>query len=106
MAKITALAENISNASAVAQTAIDLGNKTPYLPNRKVLAKIVVSPDATAAATIKIQGSDDNSNWNDLLTATALGGKQGMVQAYRYMRANQTVAGTAGTYSAYIEAGV
>lgn len=102
--KIVMLAQAVSNAAVAAQTAVDNGNKTPFLPGRQVEAFIEISPDATAAATIKIQGSDDNSAWTDLLTSTALAGKKGMVTAYRYMRANETVAGTAGTYNAGIRA--
>lgn len=102
--KIQMLAEAVSNAAVAAQTSVDLGNKTPFLPGRKVEAFIDVSSDASAAATIKIQGSDDNSTWVDLLTSTALAGKRAMVTAYRYMRANETVAGTAGTYNAGLRA--
>lgn len=102
--KISMLAQAVSNASVAAQTGVDFGNKTPFLTGRQVEAFIDVSSDATAAATIKIQGSDDNSTWVDLLTSTALAGKRGMVQMYRYMRANQTVAGTAGTYNAGLRA--
>lgn len=101
--KATMLAEAVSNAAVAAQTAVTLGT-TPFLPGRKVEAFIEISPDATAAGTIKIQGSDDNSSWNDLLTASALAGKRGMVQAYKYMRANMTAAGTAGTFNAGIRA--
>lgn len=102
--KIQALAEAVSNAAVANQTAVDLGNKTPFLPGRKYVAEIVISPDATATGTIKIQGSDDNVTFVDLLTSTALAGKRGMVTGYRYMRAGMTVGGTAGTYSAFLKA--
>lgn len=102
--KIQALAEAVSNAAVAAQTAADLGNKTPFLPGRKYKAVVSLSPDATAAGTIKIQGSDDNASWTDLMTCSALAGKQALVTGYRYMRSNMTAAGTAGTYNAYLVA--
>lgn len=103
--KTQSLADSVSNAAVAAQTAVDLGQKTPFLPGRKYVAKVRISADATAAGTIKVQGSNDNFTTTvDLLTSTTLAGKQGMVTGYRYMRANMTVAGTAGTYSVDLEA--
>jgi hypothetical protein len=102
--KVQMLAEAVSNAAVAAQSSVDLDNKTPFLPGRKVEAFIERSPDATASGTIVIQGSDDDSTWTTVLTSSALAGKRAMVDAYRYMRANMTVAGTAGTYNAGIRA--
>lgn len=104
MAKITNLASAVALTGTVAQTGVDNGNKTPFLPNRKIRARVEISADATGAPTIKVQGSDDNSTWVDLATFAGLASNEQMVTAYRYMRANQTVAGGAGTYNAFIEA--
>lgn len=104
--KVQTLATAVSNTAVANQTAVDLGNKTPFLPGRKVLAIISPSSDVTAAATAKVQGSDDNVTFVDLLTNTTMLPKSGMVSAYRYMRGAVTVAGTGGTLDFSIEAGL
>lgn len=99
--KTQSLGEAVSLGSVANQTAVDLGNKTPFFPGRKVRARISYASDATAAGTSKIQGSDDNVTFTDLLTSTSLSPKEAMVTCYRYMRFAVTVAGT-GAASAHI----
>lgn len=104
--KVEVLAHNVSAAAVAAQTAVDLENKTPFLPGRKVVARIAFSADVSGAPVVKVQGSDDNSSFTDLLTSAGLVEKVGMVTAYRYMRANVTTAGGAGTTTVTLEASV
>lgn len=103
---VQALATNVDATAVAAAASVDLENKTPFLPGRKVKARIGFSADVAGAPVVKIQGSDDDSAWTDLLTSTGLIEKEGMVTAYRYMRSNVTTgATTTGTYSATVEAG-
>lgn len=101
--KMAILAENIAATGTATQTAIGL-NATPFLSGRDVVAR-VISNGLTGTPTILIQGSDDNSTWTTLATHTALYDKEYNIKAARYMRANVTVAGSAGTYNVYIDNG-
>lgn len=102
-----ALAENVAADAVAAQAWVALST-TPFYPNRGCVGVICVSSDMAAAATIKIQSSpDDGTTVNDQLTQASLVTKMGSIGTDGYMRANCTVAGTAGSkYSAYLLQGV
>jgi hypothetical protein len=102
--KVQSLGEAVNLASVANQTAVNFGLKTPFLAGRKVLATIDYAPDATAAGTSKIQGSEDGTTYVDLLTSTTLSPKKAMVTCYQYMRYAVTIAGT-GAASAHLESG-
>lgn len=95
---VTALGEGLN--SVAAATAVEQ-DTTPAMQNHNVIVEII--PDASFAGTAKVQGSDDNSTWVDLLTVTNTAGRKASVRNRRYMRANVT-ARTAGTVSAYLTA--
>ncbi|HVC17701.1 MAG TPA: hypothetical protein VNE18_10410 [Rhodanobacter sp.] len=93
---------------AAAVAAVEL-TATPFYPGRQVVGVITLSSDtAGAAGVIKIQSSPDNATWTDQLVAAAgpHGDTIGNVATDTYMRANQTVAYTAGKFSAYLLGGV
>lgn len=100
--KTLILAEGVTSAAA-AQAAVE-PLATPFLAGRDVVAEILPQ-GVTGTPTFKIQGSDDNTTWVDLLTSTSLGAKKGNVILRRYMRFNTTVAGTGGAVSAYCHNG-
>lgn len=85
--------------AAVAVGASNEMNTTPTMEKHNVIGEIV--PDAAFAGTAKIQGSDDNVTFVDLLTITDTAGKKAGFLTKRYMRVNVT-ARTAGTCSAYL----
>lgn len=101
--KTLILAEGVSASAAAAQAAVE-PLATPFLAGRDVVAEILPQ-DVTGTPTFKIQGSDDNSVWVDLLTSTSLAPKKGNIKLRPYMRFNVTAAGTAGNVSAYCENG-
>ena len=94
------LGEAIVATGTVAQTAVNT-NVTPFLSGRDVVGYINMNA-VTGTPSVSIQGSDDNSVWTTLLTNATLTDRQGNFLAKQFMRVNQTVAGTAGTYSAYL----
>lgn len=101
--KTLVLGENVAATGVAAQSAVQ-PLATPFLAGRDVVAKIVLNA-VTGTPTVKIQGSDDNSVWVDLLNNTSLMSKEGNIKMRPYMRLNVTVAGGAGTVSAYLENG-
>lgn len=105
-----ALAENASAAAAAAVAGV-LFTKTPFLRD-KPFNVLLVAQGITGTPTVKIQGSDDPdtiadgaATWVDLGTwSPGAGGSTKLLTgmtAKRRIRANVTVAGTAGTVSAY-----
>lgn len=94
------LGEAIVATGTVAQTAVNT-NVTPFLSGRDVVGYINMNA-VTGTPSVSIQGSDDNSVWTTLLTNATLTDRQGNFLAKQFMRVNQTAAGTAGTYSAYL----
>lgn len=103
MAKVVDL---VSGAAATAQdfTAVNVGNTTPFLPGRDVVAHFHSTGSGTAPA-YAIDGSDDNSTWvADIATTAAVGHSSKSVKCYKYMRASvTTAAGTAGIISVWLE---
>lgn len=104
------LAENVS-AAGVAAVAGVLFTKTPFIRD-KPFNVLLVAQGVTGTPTVKIQASDDPdtiadgaATWVDLGTwSPAAGGSTKLLtllMAKRRIRANVTVAGTAGTISAY-----
>lgn len=97
--KTLSLGDSVSATAVAAQTAV-VPLATPFLAGRDVVGHINMN-GVTGTPTIKIQGSDDNSTWVDLMTNTTLTDKQGNFKLKPYMRLNVTVVGGAGTVSAY-----
>ena len=94
-------------ATAGDQSSVDIGGKTPFLPNRPVRFVFQAEGQAGTAPAWAVDGSDDNSTWvADVATATVANGTE-VVEgvAYRYMRASVTTAAgtTAGTLSVTVE---
>ena len=102
--KTLIIAEGIVATGTVAQTAVG-ATATPFLAGRDTVCRVVPT-GLTGTPTVKVQGSDDNATWTDLVTHTVLYEKQYNIKCARYVRANQTVAGSAGTYSVYLDNGV
>lgn len=97
--KTLVLAEGVSSAAVANQAAVQ-PLATPFLAGRDVVGVIDLT-GTTGTPTAKIQGSDDNSVWVDLMTSTVLGHKEGNFKLKQYMRFAVTVAGTGGVASAY-----
>jgi len=104
MAKVVDL---VSGAAATAQdfTAVLVGNTTPFLPGRDVVAHFYSTGSGSAPA-YAIDGSSDNSTWvADIATSVAVGQSSKSCKVYKYMRASiTTAAGTAGILSVWLEA--
>ena len=97
------LAENVAFGVA-AQPGVQL-TTTPFYPGRSCVAVVSLSPASTGAAgVIKVQSSPDNATWTDQLVCPVglIPDLSRTIQTDTYMRANQTVAYTAGTYSVYL----
>lgn len=94
----------VSAASAAAGTAQTMGD-TPFLDGQNCRARIALSADAAGSVVVKIQGSDDNSTWTDLLTHTGVGipSTEAEITCKKYMRGNVTGAGSTGKASAFLE---
>lgn len=102
--KVLILGEGVNAAAVAAQTAVAL-KATPFLDGREVVCTIFAN-GVTGTPTIKVQGSaDSGTTWVDLVTHTVLYDKKYNIKCYPTMRLNVTVAGTAGTTSAYLENG-
>jgi hypothetical protein len=101
--KTLILGEGVDATAVAAQTAVH-PTATPFLGGRDVVCDVQLT-GVTGAPTIKVQGSSDNSAWTDLISHTVLYSKKYNIKAYPYMRLNVTVAGTAGTVSAYCQNG-
>lgn len=88
--------------TAAAATAIDLGSETPYA-NGFTAVGVIVQLGATGSPVAKIQTSPDNSTWTDAVTMTGLvPTTMAEVALQRYVRANVTTAGSAGTANFYL----
>ena len=94
----------VSAAAAAAGTALLL-DVSPFLDGENCRGRIVLSADAAGSVVVKIQGSDDNSTWTDLLTHTGVGtpSTEADIICKKYMRGNVTGAGSAGKASVYLE---
>jgi len=91
------LGTDVSLAAAAAQTAVDLGSKTPYASGFKAVG-VITQLAGAGSFVAKIQTSPDNSTWTDAVTMT--GAKPNTFVEFtldRYVRANVTAAGSAGT---------
>lgn len=97
------LANKQSYAAAAAGTSI-LINKTPFLDSENCTAHINYSTDAAGTGVVKIQGSDDGTTWTDLFTSPASPAPdiEADVICSKYMRANVSTTGSAGTVSVYL----
>ena len=95
-------------ASAGDKTAVNVGKKTPFLPNRDVIAHFSAHGQTGPATAWAIDGSRDNVTWvADICTSlVAAGHEQKTCPVYEYMRASvTTAAGTLeGTLSVWLEA--
>jgi hypothetical protein len=102
---LTLLAQGTA-ATAGDKTAVESG-VTPFLPGRKVRAKIFASGQTGTAPAWAIDGSDDNSTWTaDLMTSAVVDEiDQAEITCYKYMRASVTTAAgtTAGTLHVWLE---
>lgn len=95
---------NKQSYSAAAAGTSTLVNFTPFLDSENCTAHINFSTDAAGTGVVKIQGSDDGSTWSDIYT-TAAGPAPDIevdIICRKYMRANVTTAGSAGTVSVYL----
>lgn len=105
MAKVANLASGEA-ATAGDITSVLVGNETPFLPGRDVVAHIDLDGAVGTDAVIAIDGSDDDTTWvADLATYTGLGHASVSVKCYKYMRASVTTAAgtTAGLVSVWLE---
>lgn len=96
--------------NAVIATGAGAGLSVVGGPNVRTYQAILTGT-GTISATVKIQGSADNTNWVDigsaiaLSDATVLTGAVTATDAFAYVRANVTaLAGTAATVNAYVVA--
>ncbi|HET9680316.1 MAG TPA: hypothetical protein VFP95_07140 [Gammaproteobacteria bacterium] len=99
--KVVILGEDVDLTAAVAQAAIEM-DATPLIAGRE--AVLVAQTAAEAGSTVmKVQTSDDNVNWTDVLTLNAdTPVRIAQLKLAKYLRLNVTTAGTAGTGSAYL----
>lgn len=102
------LGQAISLAAVAAQTAVAM-NKSPFL-NGRTAALVVGQSGGAGAYTLKVQKSGDGTTWTDVasLTSTELGAGPRILEVKldRYMRANVTAAGSAGSANVYLIADV
>ncbi len=100
MTTLATLANDVSLSAAAAQAGVSL-NYSPFLPYRNVLGFLSVA-GATGSWTILIQTAPDNATWTTAATLTGTGqipSQHFEVQTDLYIRANVSVAGTAGTFT-------
>ena len=105
MAKTVDLCSGVA-ATAGDQASVLVGNTTPFLPGRDVVAHILLDDSEGTDAVIAIDGSDDDSTWvADVATYTGLGHGSVSCKVYKYMRASVTTAAgtTAGVLSVWLE---
>lgn len=98
--KCLVLAEGVSGSAVAAQTAVTL-TATPFVSGRDVVG-VIAPADLTGTPNHRIQGSDDNIAWVDLMTNTTLALKMQTIILRPYMRFNVVTGGTAGLASAYL----
>lgn len=107
MAKKSVNLLNGAAATAGDGSSVDLGGKTPFLPNRKARFVFQAEGQAGTAPAWAVDGSDDGTTWvADVVTSTVANGTE-VVEGicYRYMRGSVTTAAgtTAGTLSITVE---
>lgn len=90
-------------ASAAAETALDT-IETPFARGFKAVATIHFT-GATGTPVVKVQTSDDGTNWTDVLVTSGVTRFlwKAEFDLKKKVRVNRTAAGTAGTCSAWIE---
>ncbi len=99
----------LDNAAATAgdKTAVNVGGKTPFLPNRKCRIIFDARGQTGTAPAWAVDGSDDNVAWTaDIAVSVVAEGSEAVeAPAYKYMRSSvTTAAGTAaGTLSVRAE---
>lgn len=95
------LASEVAATGTVTQTAVQQ-TTTPGIAGRTGLLTVEMIT-ATTTATVLIEGSDDGTTYTTIQSCTHIGKvKQYEVTLKPYMRARQSVAGGAGTYSAWL----
>ena len=107
MARVVNLSTGVA-ASAGDKTAVAVGMKSPFFPNRDVIAHIDLDGATGTSAVIAIDGSHDNTVWvADVATYTGLGHAEVSCPVYEWMRPSvTTAAGTAaGLLSVWLELG-
>jgi hypothetical protein len=104
MAKLITLGAAVSATSATAQTAQST-TTTPFAPGFNAIAHLHFT-GLTGTPTVKIQTSEDNSNWTDALTVSVLTRSSVLAEItlQKYARLNVTAVGDAGTIDAYLQA--
>lgn len=104
MAKLLTLATAVAATGTVAQTGVST-QATPFAPGHNAVVEIACT-GVTGTPTIVIQTSPDNSTWTTVATLNVItrSGFQAEITLDKYIRANQTAAGSAGTYDAYLTA--
>lgn len=102
MAKLLTLATAVAATGTVAQTGVAT-TATPFAPGMNAVVQINTT-GLTGTPTILIQTSPDNSTWTTVATLNVItrSGFRAEITLDKYVRANQTVAGSAGTYDAYL----
>jgi Zn-dependent M28 family amino/carboxypeptidase len=109
MAKTVTILAAGTAATAGDKTAVSVGGKTPFLPNRKARAIFDAVGQTGTAPVYQLDGSDDNSTWTaDVCDSNVvLGAGVTAVECtcYKYMRATVTTAAgtTAGTLGVHLE---
>jgi len=101
--KTLVLAEGVAGGAVAAASAVQLV-ATPFLAGRDVVG-VIDFTGTTGTPVGKIQGSDDNVTWVDLMSSSILGLKMGNFKLRQYMRFNITTGGTGGFASAYCNNG-
>ncbi len=102
--KTLILGEGASGTAVANQPAVN-AKASPFLEGRDVVL-FINSNGLTGSPTILVQGSSDGTTYVTLATHTVLYSKQYNIKHYNYMRLGMTVAGGAGTFSAYLNNGV
>lgn len=102
MAKLLTLATAVAATGTVAQTGVET-TAAPFAPGFNAIAEIDFT-GVTGTPTVLIQTSPDNSTWTTVATLAVITRAVYKVEITlnKYIRANQTVAGSAGTYDAYV----
>lgn len=104
MAKLLTLGAAVSATGVAAQTGVAT-QQTPFSPGFNAIANVNFT-GVTGTPTVLIQTSPDNTNWTTVATVNVIT-RSGFMQEIvldKYARLNVTVAGSAGTIDAYLEA--
>lgn len=98
---VLSIASQVSVATAAAQAGVAT-NTTPFLPTRSATLNVDVD-GVTGTPSVTIQTSPDNATWTTQATISAQ--KSMLVEAItldKYIRLDVSVAGSAGTVSAWL----